>query len=123
MKAKLFIIGFLICVFYFTGHPQSCIYNKDGQFTKVTTYAANGATKDSTVLIADETWITYSKTGARIMTYSESVFKDVSLAFGEQFKRISILYKRDRNGPYKEYNIYLSKETASNIQQWAKTNL
>lgn len=108
MKAKVSIITFLIvsliCAFAFTSHAQC-------------------STDTSKTLIADESWLIYSKTGARIMTYSESAFKDISLKFGEEFKRISILYKKDRNGAYKEYNIYLSKETATNIQEWAKTNL
>lgn len=108
MKTKVLIVAFLIvsliCAFAFTSHAQC-------------------TTDTSKTLIADESWLTYSKTGARIMTFSESVFKDISLKFGEEFKRISILYKKDRNGAYKEYNIYLSKEVATNITNWAKTNL
>ena len=108
MKAKLLIIGFLIvcliCALAFTSHAQC-------------------ATDTTKTLIADETWVTYSKTGARITTYEESIFKDISLKFGEQFKSIAIKYKTDRNGPYKEYNIYLSKEVATTITNWAKTNL
>lgn len=108
MKAKLLIIGFLIacliCAFAATSHAQC-------------------TTDTSKTLIADETWITYSKTGARIITYVESVFTDISLKFGDKFKRISILYKSDRHGPYKEYSIYLPQEVANNIKEWAKTNL
>lgn len=108
MKAKLLIIGFLIasliCAFAFTSHAQC-------------------ATDTSKTLIADETWLTYSKTGAKITTFSESAFKDISAKFGEQFKRMSIVYKSDRHGPYKEYCIYFSKELAANIINWSKTNL
>jgi len=78
--------------------------------------------QDST-LIADETWITQLKTGAKLVTYSESVFKDVSLKWGEQFKSIHIYYKNDRHGGYKEYVIYFSIDVANNIRNWAKTNL
>lgn len=107
MKAKVLIIALLvvslILPFAFSSHAQCADTSK--------------------TLIADETWLTYSKTGAKITTYAESAFKDISLNFGEQFKRISILYKSDRHGPYKEYNIYLSKELAINITNWAKINL
>lgn len=120
MKTKVLIVAFLIvsliCAFSFPGHSQAY---KDN----IPLMSSIGDTLNSKWLIADETRITNTKTGARIMTYSESVFKDISLKFGEEFKRISILYKKDRNGPYKEYNIYLSKETATNIQEWAKSNL
>jgi hypothetical protein len=74
-------------------------------------------------LIADETWITQLKTGAKITSYSEKAFTDISMKFGDQFKRISIVYKTDRHGPYKEYSIYLTQEVANNIKEWAKTNL
>lgn len=74
-------------------------------------------------LIADETWLTYTKTGAKITSYSESAFKDISLKFGEQFKSITIRYKSDRHGPCKEYVIYLAQDVANNIKTWAKTNL
>lgn len=108
MKAKVLIIGLLIAslllAFTFKGHSQC-------------------ATDTSKTLIADETWLTYSKTGAKITTYSESAFKDISLKFGEQFRRISIIYKSDRHGPYKEYCIYFSKDLATNIINWSKTNL
>jgi len=77
---------------------------------------------DST-LIADETTLTYSKTGAKIITYSESAFQAISLKWGEEFRSINIKYKTDRYGRYKEYCIYLGKETADNIKQWAKKNL
>ena len=78
--------------------------------------------QDST-LIADETNLTYLKTGAKIVSYSEKAFTDISLKFGDRFRRISIVYKTDRHGPYKEYSIYLSKELASDITIWAKQNL
>lgn len=104
MKTKVLIVTFLICAFAFPGHAQC-------------------TTDTSKTLIADETWLTQLKTGAKIVSYSEQAFKDISLKFGEQFKSITIKYKTDRNGPYKEYAIYLSHEVANNIKEWAKTNL
>lgn len=105
MKIKALIIGLLI-------------------LSLLGAFALKAHAQDSTkTLIADETWLTYTKTGAKITSYSEFAFKDISLKFGEQFKRISIVYKSDRHGPYKEYSIYLSQGIANKIQEWAKTNL
>lgn len=139
MKAKLLIIGFLIvcliCAFTFTGQSQTYVYgSKEGNISKVVKthnciYEDDKQIfpiKDTTyspLLIGDETWMTQLKTGAKIVTYSESIFRDVSLRFGSEFKRISIVYKRDRHGTYKEYTIYLTQEVANNIKEWAKTNL
>lgn len=103
MKTKVLIISFLIVALL-------------GAFT------LKAKAQDST-LIADETSLTYLKTGAKITTYSEAVFKDVSLKFGEQFKAIHIYYKKDRHGPYKEYQITIPTELANQIKEWAKTNL
>ncbi len=119
MKAKLLIITFLILCFlgtFMSAHSQAAIYGAEGNVAKIV------PSKDSS-LIADETWLTYSKTGAKIISYSEQAFKDISLKFGEQFKSITIKYKADRNGPYKEYAIYLSQDVANSIKEWAKTNL
>jgi hypothetical protein len=105
MKSKLLILSFLILSLL-------------GAFT------LRASAQDSTkTLLADETWLTYTKTGAKIISYSEQAFKDISLKFGEQFRSITIKYKKDRNGPYKEYAIYLSQDVANNIRNWAKTNL
>jgi hypothetical protein len=74
-------------------------------------------------LIADETNLTYTKTGAKIVSYSELAFQAISLKWGDQFKSINIKYKTDRYGRYKEYSIYLSTELANKIKEWSKTNL
>lgn len=120
MKTKVLIVAFLIvsliCAFAFTGRSQAYKDNKP-------VVSSLGDTLNNKWLIADETWLTQLKTGAKIVTYSESVFRDISLTFGSEFKRISIMYKKDRNGPYKEYSIYLTQEVANNIKEWAKTNL
>lgn len=124
MKAKLFIIGFLIAAllfaFTFKGHSQEIA---SSVFRLPDTVYTERLPIDEKCLIADETWITYTKTGAKITSYSEAAFTDISLKFGHKFKRISINYKSDRHGPYKEYCIYLSQELANNIKEWAKTNL
>lgn len=78
--------------------------------------------QDST-LIADETTLTYTKTGAKIVSFSEAAFKAISLKWGEEFKLITIRYKTDRHGKYKEYSMYMSKELANNIRNWSKKNL
>lgn len=103
MKTKVLITAFLIVSLL-------------GAFT----LKANA--QDST-LIADETTLTYLKTGAKIITFSESAFQAISLKWGEQFKYIHIYYKNDRHGGYKEYVIYLSTQLANEIKGWAKTNL
>lgn len=123
MKAKVLIMSFLaiclICAFAFKCHSQTYVYGtNEANVSKVAPIDSS-----SKILIADETWLTYSKTGARITSYSEKAFTDISLKFGDRFKRISIVYKSDRHGPYKEYSIYLTQEVANNIKEWAKTNL
>lgn len=116
MKAKVLIISFLIvallAAFTLTSKAQSRIV-----------MGSNKTIPMDTTLIADETNLTYLKTGAKLVTYSETIFKEVSLKFGEQFKSIHIYYKNDRHGGYKEYVIYLSTELANQIKEWAKNNL
>ena|ERR1700749_4848323 len=106
MKAKVLIISLLIL-----------------SLLAAFTLKAQDRPDSTKQLIADETWLTYTKTGAKITSYSEMAFKDISLKFGDQFKRISIVYKSDRHGPYKEYSIYLTQELANTIREWAKNNL
>lgn len=101
MKTKVLIIAFLI----------------------VSLLAAFTASAQDSTLIADETTLTYTKTGAKIVMFSEDIFQKISLKWGDQFKSITIRYKTDRHGRYKEYVIYTSQELANNIRQWAKKNL
>jgi phosphopantetheinyl transferase (holo-ACP synthase) len=103
MKTKFLIIAFLL-------------------FTLLGAFALKANAQDST-LIADETTLTYTKTGAKIVSFSEAAFKAISLKWGDEFKSINIKYKTDRYGKYKEYVIYMSQELANNIRQWAKKNL
>lgn len=74
-------------------------------------------------LIADETCMTYTKTGAKVVTFSESVFKELSLRFGDQFTSIMIRRKKDRHGEYKEYTMLMSSKTGVDVTNWSKQNL
>lgn len=116
MKTRILIIAFLIvallAAFTLTSKAQNRVVIGSDKVIPM-----------DTTLIADETNLTYTKTGAKIVTYSEAVFKNISLKFGDQFKAIHIYYKKDRHGPYKEYQITISTELANNIKEWAKTNL
>lgn len=108
MKAKVLIIGFLIasliCAFATYTHAQE----------------RRDTTKE---LIADETWLKFYKTDAKITTTLESVFQDISLKYGTQFKKVMITYKHANGQSYKEYVITISTETGNNIKNWSKTNL
>ena len=108
MKKNILIVLFLtislIAAFSFISHAQTAPTNKKE-------------------LIADETWLTYNKTGAKIVTTLESVFQDISLKWGTEFKKITITYKTANGQQYKEYVILISEQTANNIKQWAKKNL
>lgn len=126
MKTRLLIILFLIAAILGAFKLKAQTVEKVATAPERDNGCAIQSTtiEDSTpYLIADETWLTYSKTGAKITTFEESTFKDISLKWGEQIKSITIRYKTDRRGRYKEYTIYYSKEVGFKIQQWAKNNL
>lgn len=116
MKSKVLIIAFLIvsllAAFTLTSKAQNRIVMGSDKVIPM-----------DTTLIADETNLTYLKTGAKLVTYSEPIFTEVSLKFGDRFKSIHIYYKKDRHGSYKEYVIYLSTELANEIKGWAKSHL
>lgn len=82
----------------------------------------NSQAKDS-ILIADETTLTYTKTGAKINCTNESVFNEIFKSHGTLFKRFTCTWKTDRHGRYKDYVIYLNKDDAQLIVNWAKINL
>lgn len=126
MKRLLIIISLVLTNLISYSQPinkDSTIYNSDGHFYKETTYTATGDFKESKELIADETWITRTKTGAKIQCYNESVFYDLLKSHGTLFKRFTCTWKTDRHGKYKEYVAYLSYEDAQLISKWSKTNL
>jgi len=76
-----------------------------------------------TILLADETTLTYTKTEAKITCDNESVFNDIFKTHGTLFKRFTCTWKTDRHGRYKHYTVFLSKGDAEIIRGWAKTNL
>lgn len=105
MKKNILISAFwiiaLLFAFYLKGHSQS---------------------KDS-ILIADETTLTYTKTGAKINCTNESVFNEIFKSHGTLFKRFTCTWKTDRHGRYKDYVIYLNRDDAQLIVNWSKTKL
>lgn len=122
MKSKVLIISLLILSLLaaFKSIAQTKVYpcgNGEGCASYVIS-ADSGK-----ILIADETFLKFYKTDAKITTTLESVFMDISVKFGLQFKKIMITYKRANGQAYKEYAITISPETANNIKEWAKTNL
>jgi hypothetical protein len=80
-------------------------------------------TKDSTLLLGDETTITYVKTVAKIECCNESIAKVILQKWEQLITRYNCTRKKDRHVAYKQYNIYLNKEDAQYIIKWAKTNL
>lgn len=74
-------------------------------------------------LIADETYVTYTKTGVRIVTYSDSIFKDLSRNFGYSFDRLLTQKMKDGSKLYKKYTILVSMDVGDTITEWAKQNL
>ncbi len=123
MKNKFLIIAFLIASLFAAFSLKAACQTESKKKEIWFDRAPITMKIDSAVLIGDETTITWTKTGAKITTYSEAAFQAISLKWGDEFKSINIKYKTDRHGKYKEYTIYLSKETANNITQWAKKNL
>jgi len=101
MKKNIAIVAFLVCAFSFTSHAQV----------------------QDTVLLADETFLNYTKTEAKITCDNESVFNDIFKTHGLLFKRFTCTWKTDRHGRYKHYVVYLTKEDAELIKSWASKNL
>ena len=103
MKTKALIIALLI-------------------FSLLGAFTLKANAQDST-LIADETTLTYTKTGAKIICDNETVFNKLFKTHGTLFRQFTCAWKTDRYGRYKHYIIYLSKGDAETIVNWAKTNL
>lgn len=74
-------------------------------------------------LIADETYITYTKTGAFIVTYSESVFNELCGRFINKFTQIKYRCKLLGIKWRNKYKIYLSTENGIMISNWSKSHL
>lgn len=75
------------------------------------------------VLLADETTLTETKTGAKIQCFSDKVHFKLYEKWQHCFIRYSWSWKKDRHGPYKEYVITVSKKDGELIKEWAKNNL
>lgn len=74
-------------------------------------------------LIADETTLNETKTGAKIECDNVELANKIMFTFKEDVKRFGWSWRKDRHGAYKHYVIYVDKETGNRIKEWAKTNL
>lgn len=77
----------------------------------------------NTVLLADETVMKETKTGAKIECSSDHVHFKLYSTWQHCFLRYSWVWKKDRHGVYKQYVISVSKKDADLIKTWAKDNL
>lgn len=102
---------------------RNTIYNTNGQFSKVTTYDANGNVKNITELIADETTISYTKTEAIIHCSNETIFKKIHETHSQLFKRFTCTWKHEKKIAYKHYVIYIDRGDSQILITWAKKNL
>lgn len=122
MKKNILIISALIIsllgAFTLKAHSQTAVYgSNEGNTSTIVTV------RDSSILIGDETTISYTKTMAKIECYNESIADLILKKFDQLITRYTWAKKKDRNGVYKQYNIYLNKEDAIYITKWAKSNL
>jgi lipopolysaccharide export system protein LptA len=123
MKKNILIIALLIVaqIGAFTLKAHSQYSNKlSNVITVKDDTAYNQPTTD---LIADETTISYTKTMAKIECCNEKIADILTKKFEQIITRLTWAKKKDRNGTYKQYNIYLNKDDAAIIVKWAKTNL
>lgn len=77
---------------------------------------------NSSELIADETTLKQTKTEAKIVCCNDSIFNAIFKSHQQLFKKFTCTWKHDRYGSYKEYIIYLQKDDAAIIVNWAKNN-
>lgn len=120
MKSKLLIILLLIVsllsAFCATSQDSTTFRGGCGSVTILIPY-------NKPRLIADETYITYTKTGAFITTYSESIFNELCGRFINKFtkvKRKCTFLSFKWKGRYK---MYLSLENAIMISNWSRLHL
>ena len=125
MKKNILIIVLLLVsllmAFCLTSKAQYDPYDSKGFECKNSNVVYKDKPKRS--LIADETYLTYTKTGARIVTYSYSIFKDLSKNFGCSFERLLTHKMKDGGRLYKKYTILVSTDVGDTINEWAKQNL
>lgn len=118
MKQKLLIVAFwiftLLGAFALKATAQNSTHKTDTiksyQFTTVD-------------VLADETSITDTKTGAKIVCSNDKIHFKLYEKWQHTFKRYSWVWKKDRSGPYKEYTITVSQKDGNLIKEWAKNNL
>lgn len=120
MKSKFIILAFLaltlLAAFALKSNAQYGVQNLK--------YPSDiPITSDKPELIADETTLTYTKTGVRIDCSNDPVHFKIYQKWQHTFVRYAWSWKKDRKGPYKQYTITVSKKDAELIKEWAKTNL
>lgn len=74
-------------------------------------------------VIADETTLTETKTGAKIECSNDTIHFKLYQKWQHTFIRYSWVWKKDRKGPYKHYVITISKKDGQLIKEWSKDNL
>lgn len=75
------------------------------------------------ILIADETWITYSKTEAIFVTYSQSVFDTIYTKFTFSFLHPRVKGKFFQPKKLRKFTAYMRVDSALAVSNWCKTNL
>lgn len=114
----------LILLFWIIALITAFSLHSNGQLVQKLEHASDiSITNDRPELLADETTITDTKTGARIECSNDKVHFKLYEKWQHTFIRYSWKWKKDRHGAYKEYTITVSEKDANLIREWAKTNL
>jgi hypothetical protein len=108
MKAKILIIALWVFALLFG-------YYK--------TKAQDPRHKSDTVLLADETYLTYKGGEAKITSYNEKAINELFKSHSALFRTFRCTWKHNRSQPYKLYEATLFKEDAELIIKWSKINL
>lgn len=119
MKHKFLIIAFLtfslMAAFALKSHAQRGVQNLK--------YPPESEEVKSYEVIADDTYMTYTKTGAKIQCSNEKAHFKLYEKWQHTFIHYGWRWKKDRHGDYKFYVIVISKKDGELIKQWAKSNL
>lgn len=116
MKAKILIITSLVVALTLAYCSQSHAQIPRDKCPSI-------VNSSDTILLADETTLTWGKTDAKIHCSNESVFNDLYKSHGILFKRYTCTWKKDRHGNYRDYLIYVNRQDAQLIINWSKHNL
>jgi len=92
-------------------------------FSLLGAFALKANAQEEAPRIADETYLTYNKTGAIIECNSQTVFYKIFSTHSQLFQKFTCKWIHGNGPSYKRYTIYLSAGDATIIKQWAKTNL